>query len=141
MHSPIQLLSRKFLNIELHPQAQNEEAWNFGLSHMIFVERDEDDPTLWRATVGVRLKDKEEKQPAPYIGEIRCAGHFRLDPEFPENKAEDMVHLNAGAILYGAIREFVLTHTSQSVHGELVLPTLDARCFLPKTKDENNNPE
>ncbi len=141
MQSPIQLINRTFLNIELHPQVQDADVCGFGLSHMISVDQNDDDPTLWRATVGVRIEDKAENQPAPYVGEIRSAGHFKLDPDFSEVKAVDMVHLNAGAILYGAIRELILSLTSQSVHGELVLPTLDARCFLPKREDEEDSTE
>jgi preprotein translocase subunit SecB len=75
------------------------------------------------------------------VGEITVGGSFVLSEKFPADKAEAMVSLNAGAILYGAIRELVISLTSQSVHGEFILPTLDARTFLPSTEEKEEKSE
>lgn len=131
MQSPIQLLTRKFLEIELHAQPVKEGEDEFDVSHMIVVEQNEEEPTLWRSKVGVLIENISEDQLAPYVGEIIVVGTFELSEQFPEEKAEQMVYLNSGAILYGAIRELVLSLSSQSIHGELILPTIDARSFLP----------
>ncbi|MDB4354096.1 protein-export chaperone SecB [Akkermansiaceae bacterium] len=136
MLSQIQLISRKFLDIELHPQSTQGKENGFETSHMIVVLQDEDDPALWRTKFGIRIENIDDDQPAPYLGEITIAGTFKLDEEFPKEKAEQMVYLNSGAILYGAIRELVLSLTSQCVHGELILPAIDARIFLPETEKE-----
>lgn len=131
MQSPIQLLGRKFLDITLRSHAIEGSSDSFELSHLIAVVRDEEDPTHWRTKFGIRIENKSDQKSARYTGEITVAGHFSLAQEFPEEKAEQMVYMNSGAILYGAIRELVLTLTSQSIHGELLLPAIDARSFLP----------
>jgi len=136
MNSPIQLLSRKFLDIELHSQSLDGGKKGFDMSHMIAVVQDAEEPTHWRVKLGVRIANKEEEQSAPYLGEITIAGHFQLAEDFPTEKAEQMVYLNSGALLYGAIRELILSLTSQSIHGELILPAIDARSFLPKSEEK-----
>lgn len=136
MQSPIQLNGRKFLEIKLQAHAIEGNSDNFDLSHRIAVVRDEEEPTHWRTKFGIRIENKPDQQSARYTGEITVVGQFSLAKEFPEEKAEQMVSLNSGAILYGAIRELVLNLTSQSIHGELLLPAIDARSFLPVKEDQ-----
>ena len=138
MQSPFQLIGRKFIDIRLESHPIEGSDHSFEISHMITVVRDEEEPTRWRTKFGVRIENKPDQKTARYTGEITMAGHFSLDQEFPEENTEQMVYLNSGAILYGAIRELVLSLTAQSIHGELILPAIDARVFLPEdeTKDE-----
>jgi hypothetical protein len=42
-------------------------------------------------------------------------------------KRRDLVRMNGGSLLLGAIREMVLTITSRSARGPVELPTVDAR--------------
>jgi preprotein translocase subunit SecB len=133
MHSQIQLLGRKFLDIELHPQSTRGKENGCETSHMIVVIQDEEDATRWRTKFGIKIENISEDEPAPYVGEIIVAGTFELAEDFPAEKAKQMVYLNSGAILYGAIRELVSSLTSQGIHGELILPTIDARTFLPES--------
>lgn len=132
MKSPIQLKQHVILKVQLEPRLteSDDEMGESKTSHFINVSRSPDDDHQWLAQVGVKIEDEDESTPAPYIGEIIVAGSFDLDPQFPEEKAETMVRFNSGSILYGAIRELVLSLTSRSVHGDLVLPTVDARMFL-----------
>jgi preprotein translocase subunit SecB len=136
MHSQIQLLSRKFLDIELHPQSTHGKENDCKTSHMIVVVQDDENPTHWRTKFGIKIENSSEEESAPYVGEIIVAGTFKLAEDFPAEKAKQMVHLNSGAILYGAIRELVSSLTSQSIHGELILPTIDARAFLAESTGE-----
>jgi preprotein translocase subunit SecB len=141
MQSPLQLISRKFIDIELHPQERQDGPNGFRMTHMIAVDQNTEEPTHWKAKVGVKIENKEGDNPASYVGEITVGGSFVLSEKFPADKAEAMVSLNAGAILYGAIRELVISLTSQSVHGEFILPTLDARTFLPSTEEKEEKSE
>jgi preprotein translocase subunit SecB len=141
MQSPIQLLSRKFINIKLEAQPTEQGTdHSFEVSHLITVLQSEEDPTQWNTKFGVRIENKPDQETAQYTGEIIIAGHFTLDAKFPEEKAEQMVYLNSGAMLYGAIRELVTSLTSQSIHGELILPAIDARSFLPEAADKEEPP-
>ena len=91
----------------------------------------ENDPTLWSARLDVRFSPQEEMS-APYQGDFAVGGDFRIIADFPDEEVEEMVRLNAGAILYGAIREMVMTLSARSVHGKFVLPAIDTRIFLKK---------
>src|ERR1035437_2764253 len=91
----------------------------------------------WHVQLKVEFGAQESAE-ANYRGQIEFEGIFDVHPEFPADKTEDMVRMNGGAILYGAVREMVLTLTSRSKHGPFEMPTIDARTFLSrpqKTKD------
>jgi len=135
MQSAIQLQNHKFLKIELSAQECNGNEAQYKLSHSLIVQPDQQNPTRWQARLDLKIDDDSEESTSPYIGELSIAGHFTLAEDFPQDKAEPMVSLNAGAILYGAIRELVLTLTSRSIHGELILPTIDARTFILEKKE------
>lgn len=141
MQSAIQLKNHKFLKIELNAQEFDGDETHYKLSHSLMVQPNEQDATRWQARLDLRITNDSEDTTSPYVGELSIAGHFTLDEDFPEDKAEQMVHLNAGAMLYGAIRELVLTLTSRSIHGELILPTIDARTFIPKKPDDQASAE
>ena len=77
MHSQIQLLSRKFLDIELHPQSTHGKKNGGETSHKIAVIHDEEAPTRWRTKFGIRIENISEDEPAPYVGEIIASGIFK----------------------------------------------------------------
>lgn len=138
MLSAIQRLEQKFTRIELIPSTEEDvSADNQSGGHILIVDQSELDPQIWYARLSVELLSSEGAV-APYHGNIEVIGQFKLDPKFPVEKASDMVHMNAGAILYGTIRELVYTLTSRSLHGEAELPILDARCFIPKKESEGS---
>lgn len=83
----------------------------------------------WHVTLDVSFAPQDSGN-ANYRGQIEYEGMFDVHPEFPEEKIEEMVRMNGGAILYGAIREMVMNLTSRSKHGPFELPTIDARMFL-----------
>jgi len=99
----------------------------------------------WHVILGVKFGPKENKSISHYKGEIIMEGLFDIAKDFPKEKVEDMVNMNGGAILYGAIREQVITLSARSSFGPLELPTLDARVFLKlretdkKASVENNS--
>jgi preprotein translocase subunit SecB len=77
---------------------------------------------------------------APYIGEIAVVGVFSLPADFQKEKASDMVHMNGGAILYGAVRELLSNISARGIHGPIILPAVDPRCFLPEPVSSEGNP-
>jgi preprotein translocase subunit SecB len=83
----------------------------------------------WHATLAVSF-GAQDSDNANYRGQIEFEGIFDVHPEFPAEKVEEMVRMNGGAILYGAVREMVLSLSSRSKHGPFELPTIDARMFL-----------
>lgn len=140
MKSAIQLLDYKWLDIDFHPKQVTGKEHEYTIEHAISTHQDEANPRHWYVRLDLRLGCPSEGASAPYEGELAVGGHFELAEGFPEHKATDMVRFNAGAMLYGAMRELVLTLTSRSIHGPYTLPSIDARSFLPEKQeaaDEN----
>jgi len=87
----------------------------------------------WHVGLRVQFGGKEDAE-ANYQGAIEYEGIFDIHPDFPADKTDELVRMNGGAILYGAIREHVLGLTARSAHGPFELPTIDARMFLGSQK-------
>ncbi|MCX6865341.1 MAG: protein-export chaperone SecB [Verrucomicrobia bacterium] len=93
----------------------------------------------WYVSLNVAFAGKDSSK-ANYKGQIEFEGIFDIHPEFPEDKTDDLVRMNGGAILYGAVREYVLGLTARSKHGPFEMPTIDARMFL-KAPEPSKEPE
>ena len=131
MHSPIQLIDEKILRINLDTRQVESETSELVFSHAISACEREEQKGTWLVRLDVHFKPEPAATSGPYIGEIAVVGIFSLAEDFPAAKAKEMVYLNGGAILYGTIRELLTNLTSRAIHGAILLPTLDARCFIP----------
>ncbi|RYZ83860.1 MAG: hypothetical protein EOP06_19150 [Proteobacteria bacterium] len=91
----------------------------------------------WHVKLNVRLQAEQDGD-TNYRGQFEFEGIFDVHPDFPKDKITDLVRMNGGAILYGAVRELILTLTSRSNHGPFEMPTMDTRVFLqrPETEDD-----
>ena len=136
MHSPIQLLDHKILRVYLDTQETKGETSELAFGHAINVMPRGEEEGTWLVRLDVQFKPTATLDAAPYIGEISVVGIFSLDAEVPAEKAEEMVYLNGGALLYGMARELLSNLTSRGIHGSILLPTLDARCFLPEANPD-----
>ncbi len=88
----------------------------------------------WQVALKVVFCGKNS-EPALYHGHIEFEGIFEVHPEVPEDKTEELVRMNGGAVLYGAIRELVMNLSARSKHGPFELPTIDARMFLTASQN------
>lgn len=131
MLSPIQLEEHKILSIHFDTRIIESESAPLMFRHGIAVAKQDEQGSRWLVRLDVRFMPETEAEITPYAGEISVAGIFSLSDDFPKEKASEMVHMNAGAILYGTARELLSTITARGLHGPVTLPTMDARCFLP----------
>lgn len=92
----------------------------------------------WHVVLKVGFGGTPPEQ-ATFKGQIEFEGLFDVHPEFPEGKIDDLVRMNGGAILYGAVRELVLNLTARSKHGPFEMPTIDARMFLDQSGQEKKS--
>jgi preprotein translocase subunit SecB len=134
MHSPLQLKDLKILRVQFDTRQVEEPGSDLEFSHAIEVHRSDDGGSPWLVRLDVQFKPRVEEDQSPYLGEVVVVGMFALDPEFPEEKSMEMVSMNAGAILYGAVREILSNISSRGIHGPILLPMLDARCFVVREK-------
>jgi len=83
----------------------------------------------WRVILKVYFGGKKPDKTL-HNGQIEFEGLFDVHPDFPEEKVENLVRLNGGAILYGAVRELVLNLTARSKYGPFEMPTINPQMFL-----------
>lgn len=132
MLSPIQLQEHKILRIYFDTKKTEGDVAPLSFSHALTVHQQDAPENQWLVRLDLQFFPENEGETTAYVGEVAVVGVFTLDPKFPEEKASDMVHMNAGAILFGIVRELLNSISARGVHGPIVLPTVDARCFLPK---------
>jgi preprotein translocase subunit SecB len=136
MQSPLQLKDLKILRVQFDTRQVEEPGTDLEFSHAIEVHHSEEEGSPWLVRLDVQFKPRAEEDQSPYLGEVVVVGIFALDPEFPEEKSVEMVSMNAGAILYGAVRELLSNISSRGIHGPILLPMLDARCFVLRNSEE-----
>jgi hypothetical protein len=89
----------------------------------------------WQARLGVLLSPGKTEQPYRYEGRIEVTGVFETHPDCSETLEWEMVRMNGGSLLMGAVREVIAQFTARSRWGVLELPCFDARIFLEQAKE------
>jgi hypothetical protein len=134
MLSPIQLIEHRFGETHLVPTpnltAPEREQRVVSCRHELGWQQGGEDSKRWRLRLQVELLPAEENHRSPYTGRVEAIGEFQIHEDFPVEKREALARMNGGAMLYGAIREWVCTLTSRSLNGMIELPAVDPRCFL-----------
>jgi preprotein translocase subunit SecB len=136
MLSPLQLEEYKILQVHFNTKMIDKDVVPLSFGHALTVQKQVETDDKWLVRLDVRFSPENDEELAAYLGEVTVVGLFTLDTDFPTENALNMVHINAGAILYGVVRELLSSISARGVHGPLLLPTLDARCFLPKSDDK-----
>lgn len=82
-----------------------------------------EDPDIFR--VRLRVKTPERCNRTPYALDIEMTGQFRVAPSYADPAARSRLVSNAApSIVYGAIRDQVLTLTTRASSGPWVIPTV-----------------
>ena len=91
------------------------------------VDVDIDSPSDDSMLVSIRLRiPNEDGKKAPYKINIAVTGIFEwLNKSTDRTERRDLTVVNGATILYGAIREMVLTVTSRSMSGAMLLPSVN----------------
>lgn len=132
MLSPIQLQEHKILRIQFDTRIIEGEPAPLVFRHAITATPQDEQGVRWLVRLDVQFLPETDSEAAPYLGEIAVVGVFTLPADFSQEKASEMVHMNGGAILFGAARELISSITARGIHGAVTLPAVDARCFLPE---------
>lgn len=146
--SIIQLLEMHFLGIKVWPRPSEElEEQDIASFDFNGVEIGEiadtqllnvkDDPLVYGVILRIVIENKGGKI-APYDIDVCVYGHFKISKNVPKEKRENLVAVNGCSMLYGAIREQVMTLSARSIHGMLMLPTAS---FKDKIKENADIPQ
>lgn len=124
MLSPLQLknLSFKTVCLEVDPDGTFEAAPRFN-QNLSFAVLD-NQRRFYRLNLELDFDGAPEK-PFAYSGRFSVIGIFEVSADFPEDRLVELVRVNGGGLLYGAIRDMILTISSRSLKGGFLLPTLN----------------
>jgi preprotein translocase subunit SecB len=101
----------------------------------VFPPKNGDDRWGLNLSINVPNEDGEGKT-CPYTIDVSAIGFFHYGrKDDPELDKRNMVVVNGLAILYATLREMVAQITARSIHGELLLPTVN---FLDKLQRPND---
>lgn len=87
-------------------------------------------PGVWMVPLHLKYESKSSDN-VPYSFSINIVGFFRVHEEYPKDKAEDLIHINAPAMLFGAAREVIGSISGRGPWGPILLPSVN---FIPKKK-------
>lgn len=104
----------------------------------VFPPKNEDD--RWGVTLTISIPNVEgEGKICPYTIEVSAIGFFHYTrKEDPDLEKRNMVVVNGLAVIYATLRELVAQITARSIHGELLLPTVN---FLDKLQRPDDSPQ
>ena len=123
MLSPLQLKQHSFISIHLDANENGSVDAPILISTNIEGGEDKVNPHLLSVKLTVILKSDTES-PCAYTGKVEIIGQFEVAKNFDISKRLDVMRVNAVSLLYGAVREMVMTITARSVNGMLCIPTL-----------------
>lgn len=138
--SAIQLQHMAYLGIKVLPRQDEipigETPFDFnGVMigegvEVVPVEDESADHDVFAVKLRIQIENKEGKI-CPYDIDVEAAGYFVIDDKIPAEQREELVSVNGCAVLYGCIRDQVLTLTSRCSNGALMMPTVN---FLDRRK-------
>lgn len=113
------------VSIESHPYSSDEKelADNISLRASPEFARGNEDPSLWRVSLGVSFGGEGDRK-LHYTGRIKVVGLFRVQEDVPSEKQQLLVAINAPSILYSMSREIIASLTARSFYGAFMIPSV-----------------
>lgn len=142
--SIIQLLEVTFVGVKVWPQShENFNSQGVALFDFNDVEigeisetyrlTEEEDPLTYGVMLRIAIENKRGKI-APYDIDICVVGHFKIRKSIAKENRENIITVNGCSMLYSVVREQVMMITSRSVHGKLILPTVNFQDKINKNE-------
>lgn len=109
---------------DLYPALPAEEL----APQVSLAEPDTDDPREFAVAVKLEYTPPDGSS-FPYCFLIEAEGLFTIAQDGAVEERRKLVAVNGASILYGAMREHLLTVSARHQHGPVLLPCLDFRGF------------
>lgn len=135
--APLQLKTYFVTEIELKTipsyNPKRKQSYKFkNFQHDVKFLVNDQVPGIWQVPLTLKyLADKNDN--TPYEFNLMIVGFFEVVKDYPKEKAESLVHINAPALLYSAAREIIATITGRCPWGTILLPTVNFLPGKPKT--------
>ncbi len=101
---------------------------------LTILDENKDDPKQFGLKFRIVIENAIGKI-APYDVDIGVVGIFTIGSDVTIPERENFVRVNGCAVLYGAIRDQILTLTSRSARGPLMLPTVNFLDYVRKVDE------
>jgi len=88
-----------------------------------------DNDRTFGVVLGVAI-DNVDGKAAPYKIDVLAVGLVEIADSVEKDKRADLATVSGANLVYGAIRELVMTLTSRAIPGPLMLPTMDFRDYV-----------
>lgn len=131
MNSPLQLKHIEFTEILIREQDKGRMDHPYHITPHIQVGFAENNKCDCRIQIQLKT-DSDQKKPFAYQVQVQVTGYFEIHPEFPDKDIEPVLIVNGTSLLYGSIREMLLSTTARFSKGSLMLPTMDFRSLIDK---------
>lgn len=131
--SPLQLERHFFPKVQIDANPAGKVGTSNQINCQVEVAAAEGDPKRFQVTVQIKLLSPPGEE-ACYTGEIHAVGLFRVLNGWPEAKMLTLVEANGAALLYGAIREMLLTITARGPWPAILLSSVTF--VQPKNKEQ-----
>ena len=82
----------------------------------------------WQIILQIQLRANPQRN-FTYSFDLDLVGYFDVAPEYPEDKRDQLLHVNGSSMLYGAAREIIRNLSAQGPFQPLLLPSVS---FYPK---------
>lgn len=121
--SPLQLERYFFSKIQLDAHITAEAKAKNTLDCGVEIGEAVDNPRRFQVSLELKLLPTG-KETTPYTGEFHAVGFFRVADDWPEERIMQLVEANGPALLYGALREMVISLTSRGPWPALTLESV-----------------
>lgn len=144
--SPLTFIEQQFLRVHIQADMNvttKAEHFDFEGANVGFsIKHGKGSDDTWWVGVGFRTLNPEDAEVScPYLIDIMAMGRFEISKKWPIEKHEKLVYEYGAALVYGTIRDIVLTITSRGMRGALMLPTPTfANEFENYLKSKEKNP-
>lgn len=133
--SPLELKRHLFTFVSVKANPAGKSDGPLHMDQNINFSRVPASSNQWNLELELKLTSENPDKPFFYEIQVQLVGTVEVDPQFPEDKKEQLAVANGLGILYGAAREMVINLTARSVYGPMLLPTAS---FTGVTKDFPN---
>lgn len=123
--SPLQLRWHVFTEIRLRSVLDGKATNPATLDTQISFNPEPGQPDHWRLSLVVKVVSKPPDEPFAYDAQVAIQGLVSVDSSVEESRREQLAVVNGLSMLYGAVRELILTLTARSANGALGLPTVN----------------
>lgn len=110
--SPLELERYFFAKVQLEANTQGDPKAGNQIQSQVQVGQAERDPLRYQVSLTLKLLAEEKGTPC-YTGEFHAVGFFKVAEHWPEKQRIQLVETNGAALLYGSLRELIITLTAR----------------------------